>query len=270
MKRLIKIELLKNLAYRPFKIFSIIYLCLIIILAFVGFAEINLGFIKLQLKSMGIYNFPNVWHFTAYFMSLIKIFLAAIIVYGIAQEFTNRMFKQNIIDGLSKWEFLKSKLLTITIFSFISSLILLILAFLIGLQNSDPYSIKQLFAEVHYVGLYFIEVFLFLTLFLFLTIIFRNAIFPFLMIFILSIVEGIIKATNWIGELDQFLPLSTTSKLVREPFSRINVQAVSQSPNGVPKIASAYDFPWTAFIMAIVYIIALIWGAKRILEKRDW
>ena len=60
MKRLLKIEILKNLAYRPFKIFSIIYLFSIIVIALIGFAELFLGDTEFNLKDFGIYNFPNI------------------------------------------------------------------------------------------------------------------------------------------------------------------------------------------------------------------
>ena len=53
MVRLLKIEILKNLAYRPFKIFSIIYLFAIIVIAIIGFAELNLGEAKFKLKDLG-------------------------------------------------------------------------------------------------------------------------------------------------------------------------------------------------------------------------
>ena len=191
MKRLLKIEILKNLAYRPFKIFSIIYLFSIIVIALIGFAELFLGDTEFNLKDLGIYNFPNIWHFTAYIVSLLKLFLAAIVVFSISQEFSNRMFKQNIIDGLSKWEFLKSKLLTIGVFSALSTLLVALISLILGLKNSEPYTSYEFLSESFFLGLYFVKIYLFLVLFLFLTILFRNSIFPFLTFFIFWVLEGI-------------------------------------------------------------------------------
>lgn len=182
MKRLLKIEILKNLAYRPFKIFSIIYLCAIIVVALIGFAELNFGVsAKFKLKDLGIYNFPNIWHFTAYIVSLLKLFLAAIVVFSISQEFSNRMFKQNIIDGLSKWEFLKSKLLTIGVFSTLSTLFVAIISLLLGLKNSDPYTSYEFLSEFFFLGLYFVKIFLFWFYFFFLLFYFEIPFFRFLL-----------------------------------------------------------------------------------------
>lgn len=281
MKRLLKIEILKNLAYRPFKIFSIIYLCAIIVVALIGFAELNFGVsAKFKLKDLGIYNFPNIWHFTAYIVSLLKLFLAAIVVFSISQEFSNRMFKQNIIDGLSKWEFLKSKLLTIGVFSTLSTLFVAIISLLLGLKNSDPYASYEFLSEFFFLGLYFVKIFLFLVLFLFLTILFRNSIFPFLTFFIFWIIEGIFSIIciiletqslipHWLANIYQYLPLYTISKIVEAPFERIepNVSGVGDS---LFSISKDIDIPWLHLALGIGYIILFIFGSFKILSKRDW
>jgi ABC-type transport system involved in multi-copper enzyme maturation permease subunit len=281
MKRLLKIEILKNLAYRPFKIFSIIYLFSIIVVALIGFAELNFGVsAKFKLKDLGIYNFPNIWHFTAYIVSLLKLFLAAIVVFSISQEFSNRMFKQNIIDGLSKWEFLKSKLLTIGVFSTLSTLFVAIISLLLGLKNSDPYASYEFLSEFFFLGLYFVKIFLFLVLFLFLTILFRNSIFPFLTFFIFWIIEGIFSIIciilesqslipHWLANIYQYLPLFTISKIVEAPFGRIepNVTGVGDS---LFSISKDIDIPWLHLSLGIGYIILFIFSSFKILSKRDW
>ena len=281
MKRLLKIEILKNLAYRPFKIFSIIYLCAIIVVALIGFAELNFGVsAKFKLKDLGIYNFPNIWHFTAYIVSLLKLFLAAIVVFSISQEFSNRMFKQNIIDGLSKWEFLKSKLLTIGVFSTLSTLFVAVISLLLGLKNSDPYTSYEFLSEFFFLGLYFVKIFLFLVLFLFLTVLFRNSIFPFLTFFIFWIIEGIFSIIcimletqsvipHWLANIYQYLPLYTISKIVEAPFGRIepNVTGVGDS---LFSISKDIDIPWLHLGLGIGYIILFIFGSFKILSKRYW
>jgi ABC-type transport system involved in multi-copper enzyme maturation permease subunit len=269
MKRLIRIEYLKNLSYRPFKIFSLIYLSAVVIIAFVGFAEFNLGFVKFKLKDIGIYNFPNVWHFTAYILSLLKIFLAAIIVFSISQEFSNRMFKQNVIDGLSKGEFLVSKIYTISIFSGISTLFVALISLLLGLKYSNEFSIDQVFSEIYFVGLYFLKILLFLLMFLFLTVLFRNSIFPFLTVFVLWVVEGILSASKWLGNIYEYLPLTTISRIVEAPFNRVNLN-MSGEGGGFYSINPSEEFPTFHLFIALFYIVLFILATYEILKKRDW
>ncbi len=114
MNRLLKIEWLKNYNYRPFKVFTVLYFSILIVLLFVGLVDFDLFGNKINLKEQGIYNFPEIWNFTTYIVGLLKIFLGCIIIFSICQEFSNKMFKQNIIDGFSRKEFIISKLLTIT------------------------------------------------------------------------------------------------------------------------------------------------------------
>jgi hypothetical protein len=54
MIRLLKIEALKNFAYRPFKIFSILYFSILALLLFIGLIDINIGGFTLNLKDQGI------------------------------------------------------------------------------------------------------------------------------------------------------------------------------------------------------------------------
>jgi hypothetical protein len=270
MLRLIKIEFLKNLSYLPFRIFSLIYLGTVVVLALIGFAEFNLGFVRFKLKDIGIYNFPNVWHFSAYIISVLKIFLAAIIVFSISQEFSNRMFKQNVIDGLSKMEFLLSKLLTIGIFSLISTFFVAFLAFLIGLKYSNEYNSADLFSEFYFVPLYFVKTFLFLSMFLFLTILFKNAIFPFLVMFAFWIGEGVLTASKWLGDFYEYLPLTTIYRLVDAPFNRISLNMPNGGSSSFYSIKPPSDFPTFSLFLGLIYIAAFSYGSFLLLKKRDW
>ena len=155
MLRLLKIEWLKNFSYRPFKIFSILYFIILGGLLFIGLVDIQFGEFTLNLKDQGIYDFPALWNFTTYIVAILKIFLGCIIIFSITQEFTNRMFKQNIIDGLSRQEFVISKVFTIVIFSFVSTLIVMIISFILGFLYSKDTSFEMVFREFYFIGNYF-------------------------------------------------------------------------------------------------------------------
>jgi len=137
MIKLLKLEYYKNLNYMPFKVFSIIYFAILIGFLFIGLVDFKLSEnFKINLKEQGAYNFPEIWHFTTSFVALLKIFLGLILVFSICQEFSNRMFKQNTIDGLSRTQFLGSKLLTIFVFTLISSIIISVITLWLGYTYS--------------------------------------------------------------------------------------------------------------------------------------
>ncbi len=120
MKRLIQIEWLKNYSYFPVILFSSIYFILVIGFTMLcSIKSIPILGIPVNIRDQGFLNFPQIWNFLTYITALLKIFLGLIIIFTISNEFTCKMFKQNVIDGLSKKEFILSKVLTIGLLSFI-------------------------------------------------------------------------------------------------------------------------------------------------------
>ena len=167
MIRLLKLEYLKNLNYRPFKIFALLYFIVLIGLLFIGLVDFDILGMKINLKEQGMYNFPGVWNFTTYIVGLLKIFLGCIIVFSICQEFSNRMFKQNLIDGLSREEFIFSKLLTILVFTGFSTLLVFIIGFILGKSYSATQESDLIFKEIYFIFNYFLKLFTFFSFLMF-------------------------------------------------------------------------------------------------------
>lgn len=281
MMRLIKIEALKNFSYRPFKVFSILYFAILALLLFIGLMDINVGGFTLNLRDQGIYDFPELWHFTTWLVGLFKIFLGFIIIYSVTQEFTHRMFKQNIIDGLSKKEFLISKVLTILMFSLVSTVVVFLVSLGLGLSYSEDTSSTVLFKEMFFIGNYLLKLVTFFSFLMFLSILLRNAIFVFLSFFVWWVIEAILtslesfrtfKAGN-IENLDStivrptmisdYLPLETMSRLVPNPAKRTTIGKVFGE--SVPT-----EFPTGSVIMSLIYIAVFIGLSYWIMKRRDW
>jgi len=280
MLRLLKIEWLKNFSYRPFKIFSILYFIILGGLLFIGLVDIQFGEFTLNLKDQGIYDFPALWNFTTYIVAILKIFLGCIIIFSITQEFTNRMFKQNIIDGLSRQEFVISKVFTIVIFSFVSTLIVMIISFILGFLYSKDTSFEMVFREFYFIGNYFLKLFTFFSLLLFLSVLFRNSIFVFLSIFILWMVESIIGGIEYAIRfrsidgntiktikdsilITNYTPLNAMSKLIPLPVERTELAKILG-------VKYEYNFPIDSVIACIIYSAIFIFGSYYILKKKDW
>ena len=80
----------------------------------------------------GVFNFPFIWHFNTYFADYFKIFLAVVIVSMMANEYSYGTLKQNLIDGMSKKEFVISKFLTVLLFAVISTLFVFVVSLILG------------------------------------------------------------------------------------------------------------------------------------------
>lgn len=281
MIKLLKLEYYKNLNYRPFKVFTILYFVILIALLFIGLLDFELMGNTINLKEQGIYNFPEIWNFTTYIVALLKIFLGLIIVFSISQEFSNRMFKQNTIDGLSRTEFITSKLLTISAFTIISTVIVLLLTLFLGYQYSQTTESEKVFAEIFFIGNYFVKLFTFFCFLMFLSVLLRKSVFVFLALFVFWIAERIASGLeiftkvrgmqgpqrNEVLQNDFFishlLPLESMSSLIPAPFARLNAAKM---------LGMKYEFhyPTESLMACLVWCAIFIAGSFWILKKRDW
>lgn len=281
MLKLLKLEYYKNLNYKPFRIFTILYFAILVALLFIGLVDLDVLGATINLKEQGIYNFPEIWNFTTWIVALLKIFLGLIIVFSISQEFSNRMFKQNTIDGLSRKEFIGSKLLTITVFTVVSTVLVFIITLLLGEKYSKVTDSEMVFKEMFFIGNYFVKLFTFFCFLMFLSILLRKSMFVFLGFFVYWIGEGILTAVEVFQKVrgtqelermkimkDDFfithlLPLESMSSLIPNPMMRLDmVKAMG--------IKYEFTYPTESLIACIVWSGVFIFGSYWILRKRDW
>ena len=137
MLRLLNIEFHKLKHSRASRVLSIIYFALLTSIALIAAIKFDIGPVKFHLADQGIFNFPYIWHFNTFMAATFKFFLLLVIVSMMANEYSYRTLKQNLIDGLSKKEFLASKILTVTLFSLISTVFLFTVSLVLGLFFSD-------------------------------------------------------------------------------------------------------------------------------------
>jgi ABC-2 type transport system permease protein len=117
MIRLINLELQKLWLNRTSRVLIFISFILPFTVLVLSSIKINFfGFFTLELGELGIFNFPIIWHITTFFASYFKFFFAIVVVSMIGNEYSNKTLKQNLIDGLSKKEFILSKFYTIVFF----------------------------------------------------------------------------------------------------------------------------------------------------------
>ena len=280
MIRLLKLEYLKNLNYRPFKIFAGIYFLILIALLFVGLVDFDILGAKVNLKEQGMYNFPSIWNFTTYIVGLLKIFLGCIIVFSICQEFSNRMFKQNLIDGLSREEFIASKLLTITVFTAFSTLFVFVVTFILGKSYSTTQESDLIFKEIYFIFNYFLKLFTFFSFLMFLSVLFRKSIFVFLGFFMIWFAELVLSGVEKFSIVQKFdpkqpaeqinhtyitdfLPLGSMSNLIPNPAIRTNMAKMFG-------MEFKFEYPFYSVIACVAWSILFVAGSYYILKKKDW
>jgi ABC-2 type transport system permease protein len=133
MIRLIKIEFKKILSYRAFWMLAGFYafsLTFILIVAQVIINKIVVEAGKsapIPLLKISLYQFPRIWNNLTYIAGFLNIFLAIIVIFFVCNEFSFKTLRQNMINGLSRKEFVLSKLYFILIFSLGTTLLIFLL-----------------------------------------------------------------------------------------------------------------------------------------------
>lgn len=277
MLRLLEIEYNKLRYSRSARILIITYFILITFIALIASIEFNIGEIEFRVADQGIFNFPYIWHFNSYIAALLKLFLAIVIVSMMSNEYSNRTIKQNLIDGLSKKEFIMSKFLTVLVFSGISTLFLFVVSLLLGYSFSDFTEFSIVFSDLEYLVAYFIKLTGFFAFCMFLGILVKRSAFALGFLVVWYIFENILfavlnfkvfKGTDIAEKIMQFFPLESMSNLIVEPFSRLNAVQTAASQIG-SELNKDYGIHWYQLLIVIIWIAIFVYLALALLRKRD-
>ncbi len=277
MLRLLNIEFHKLKYSRSTKVLSIIYFGLFTLIALFASIRFNILGLDFQLADQGIFNFPYIWHFNTYFASFLKIFLAIVIVSMMSNEYSNRTLKQNLIDGMSKKEFILSKFYTVLVFSVISTLFIFIVSLVLGLIFSDYTEFSIIFSDLEFMLAYLVKLIGFFSFCMFLGILVKRSAFALGFLFVWWIFESIVIGVLRFQIIDdsartaaitQFFPLESMANLVKQPITRLNV--IQSAANQLQTdITSDYSVHWYQIIIVLAWTGIFVWGSLKLLKKRD-
>ncbi|CAI8375685.1 MAG: Uncharacterised protein [Flavobacteriaceae bacterium] len=210
--------------------------------------------------------------------SWLKIFFAIVIVSIVANEYSYNTLKQNLIDGLSKKEFILSKFLAVLLFSVISSVFLFVVTLTLGLVFSDFTEISIVFTDLQYLLGYFIKLTTFFSMCMFLGIWIKRSAFALGFLGVWQVFEGFIfivfsylknkKDINLIDNVYNLLPLNAMSDLIVEPFTRLGAVQTLASQVG-ESFEKSYDVPWYSMLICLVWTTLFVYWSYLILKRRD-
>jgi ABC-type transport system involved in multi-copper enzyme maturation permease subunit len=277
MKRLLSIELQKIWKNKASRVLTIAYFVLLSFIALLASIKFDLGVFHFDVAEMGIFNFPFIWHFNTYVAAILKFFLAIVIVSMMANEYSYGTLKQNLIDGMSKKEFILSKFLTVVLFAFVSTVFVFIMSLLLGYSFSSYTEIGIVFSDLEYILAFFIKLVGFFSFCLFLGILVKRSAFALGFLFVWNIIEGIAygiltfkifpdseKASN----IMQFFPLEAMSNLLVEPGSRLSMIKAIGTQMGVENTKD-YAVHFSTILIVLVWTTIFMFLSYKLLQKRD-
>lgn len=280
MLRLLAIEFHKLRYNKASKVLSIVYFGLLTSIALIAAIKFDIGVIQFHLADAGIFNFPYIWHFNTYIAAILKFFLLLVIVSMMANEYSYKTLKQNLIDGLSKKEFILSKFYTVIVFAGVSTLFIFVVSMILGLIYSDYNEISIIFSDLDYLFAFFIKLVGFFSFGLFFGILIKRSAFAVGAMVVWLIVESIIKGllfwnfrnsdqmTENVNAIMQFFPFESMSNLIKEPFTRLG--AVKSLANAAGEtINKSYDVSFLSIVIVSVWTFLFIYWSYALLKKRD-
>jgi len=276
MNRLISIEFQKLWSNRASRILIIAYFVILSSLAFVSSIEVNILGMHFNIAEQGIFNFPYIWQFNTYIAIFLKAFLAIIIVSMMANEYTYGTLKQNLIDGLSKQEFIQSKFLTVFLFALGSTVFIFIMSLILGYSFSAFTEPSIVFSNMQYLGAYFLDLIAFFSFCIFIGILIKRSAFALGFVILWYIVEWItfMISKAYIGKemafkIVSYMPLISISNLLEEPFTRFKAYRTIENQMNSTALVKDYDVHWQTVVIVLVWTAIFMFLSYRILKKRD-
>ena len=277
MKRLLAIELQKIWKNRASRVLTISYFVILSFIALIASINIKIGSFQLHFAEMGIFYFPFIWHFNTYISAILKFFLAIVIVSMMANEYSYGTLKQNLIDGMSKKEFVLSKFLTVVLFAFVSTFFVFIMSLILGYSFSSYTELSIVFSDMDYLLAYFVKLVGFFSFCLFLGVLVKRSAFAIGFLFVWNIIEGIANGiltfkvfpkSNTASQITQFFPLESMSNLIVEPITRLSVIKNIQTAVGDTNVKD-YSVHFSSIFIVLVWTTLFIFLSYKIIKKRD-
>ncbi|MGH2666983.1 ABC transporter permease [Flavobacterium sp.] len=278
MKRLLYIELQKILKNKASRVLSITYFVILSFIALIASIKFDIGPIHVDAAETGIFNFPYIWHFNTYVASILKFFLAVVIVSMMANEYSYGTLKQNLIDGMNKAEFIKSKFLAVLLFAGVSTIFVFVMTLILGYSFSSYNEFSIVFSDLEYLLAYFIKLVGFFSFCLFLGILVKRSAFALGFLLVWFVAEKITGGLMYhyfsntndeiVTKIFSAFPLESMSNLIVEPVSRLSFIKSIGNQIGVENIKD-YSVHTSSILIVLVWTVIFMLMSYKILQKRD-
>jgi ABC-type transport system involved in multi-copper enzyme maturation permease subunit len=202
-----------------------------------------------------LFDFVDVWQNMAYITFLFKYILAFVVIISICQEYSFRTIRQNMIDGLSRREYLLSKVGLVAILSILSGVLLLILGLVLGMLYSPVKSPEFMMQSIGFVPAYAFETFCFLAFAMFLGTLIRRSGFTIVLFVLYSLVMEPIATAIMKHEYELatwYFPIRSVNNLIHVPFGKYIFQEVQDYVALTDLLAAG---AWAGIFIWLTYLL---------------
>jgi hypothetical protein len=216
----------------------------------------------IPLPHITIYFFPWIWQNMAFFATIryILIFPAIVIIILITNEFTFKTIRQNMINGMSKAEFLVSKLLLILVISVVMTISLTIGTLIIGASNTSDLSMAMVLEKSSFMIGFFITMLTIQIYALFFGFLLRNtglsiALFTLYIFIVEPILYYFLKSpVVFENNISPYLPVNAVLRVTEYPNIQVlkNLMGINLQ-DSLSFVACCIPLGYAAAMIGIVY-----------------
>ena len=280
--KLLKLEYKKIIGNKSFWVFTLLFLVLLpFLVIFIP------GMAGVEFEGVEFYPFvPRSYEITWYYVTIVSswfsfFLLNFILIYHITNEYSYRTVRQNVIDGLTRIDYLKGKLLLLLVISILATAYVFLVGLIGGMYFSSftppepnvlqkmfnitvsvPGEFGQIWDGVENVFRFFIQnvaTFCFAILIAFLVKRGILAVLIFYSAFIVELIIGAILKSKELGAIYEYLPLYNIGEAL--PFPGFKQLLLG--------ITAPTEISWINVGIVFVYILVFLFLIKRIFFKRD-
>ncbi|MCW3093185.1 MAG: hypothetical protein JWP81_4254 [Ferruginibacter sp.] len=273
MTKLLKIEWLKIKSYNAFIILTSFFALGVVALNYIVYSVNKNMFSQSgaakMLAPFSPYNFDKTWQTTTYTTGWILLLPALLIMILVTNEFSFRTHRQNIIDGLSRKQFIDVKIMMTVIAALGATLIVVITALVFGWASGTPFSLTG----IAHVGYFFLKALTYNMVALLIGVLIRRTGFAIGVFFIYMGLENFISQLLdvWsiklrrdsaidLGSMGDYLPMNAADGLLTFPDNPLKGMAKGIMPT---------DYTYIVWTLSVVYLLLFYWWSSNRMLKTD-
>jgi hypothetical protein len=212
------------------------------------------------------FSFPEAWHSVSFFSSLFVMIPATLVIMIVANEYTYKTHRQNIIDGWTRSEFVWSKMIDVFLISFVVTLSVIVIGLFFGFTVSTEIGMTRWAEQIKYIPLFFLQTFSQLSIAFLLGFVIKRSFislgaFLFYFLILENVFIWLIKEHTPFKSLSHYLPLEISDRLIPPPafWSMFDTAAYNESLNAIP---------WHV-LYTCIFTAGIWWLCFYIQKKRD-
>lgn len=272
MQRIIKLEWTKVSSYNFFKAILILTGVLFLLVLFV-MSRIDISVPGFSWRN--VFRFPNIWQTFTWVASWFNVLMAIMVIVITGNEFSSRSFRQQVMTGLSRNEWLLGKLSLVTGLALFGLVLVIIAGGIFGLIFSNNFAFADIFLKSGILFVYFLQAIGYMVLaLLFITLLRSNALAIVMYMLYFVFIEPVLRLLCPV-EVRPWFPVKIISRLTPMPEF---LQLASSGGQNIPNDSLSFEnigimgkqlSHSTNLLMAFVYIIIFGFFTWLLVNKRD-